>query len=80
MLLISFVKTKHLSNTFFKIDEKVRQISWYFDFSRFRSIKKSDEGLYECQISTEPKMSYYIRLLVVGKKVFLQLMANLSRS
>ena len=25
-------------------------------------------------------MSYYIRLLVVGKKVFLQLMANLSRS
>ena len=27
----------------------------------------SDDGLYECQISTEPKMSHYIHLKVVGK-------------
>lgn len=39
-------------------------------FLRRRSVKKSDEGLYECQISTEPKMSYYIHLNVVGKQLY----------
>lgn len=34
-----------------------------------KSVKESDEGLYECQISSEPKMSYYIHLQVVVPKV-----------
>ena len=36
------------------------------DYS-YRSVTKNDEGLYECQISTEPKMSFYSHLSVVGK-------------
>lgn len=28
---------------------------------------ENDEGVYECQISTEPKMSYDVHLKVVGK-------------
>ena len=36
-----------------------------------KSVAKSDEGLYECQISTEPKMSYYTHLNVVGMFVYL---------
>ena len=29
--------------------------------------QKKDAGVYECQVSTEPKMSLSIRLNVVGK-------------
>lgn len=32
-----------------------------------RSVQKSDEGTYECQISTKMKMSYSIQLKVVGE-------------
>lgn len=30
-----------------------------------------DAGIYECQVSTEPKMSMAFRLNVVGKFVFI---------
>lgn len=29
--------------------------------------QKRDEGEYECQISTEPKLSHTVRLIVVGE-------------
>ena len=39
-------------------------------FSVFcRHVYKSDESLYECQISTEPKMSFYTSLNVIGKVI-----------
>lgn len=36
---------------------------------QIKYINKSDEGLYECQVSTEPKISTLVFLHVVGKDV-----------
>lgn len=34
-----------------------------------KHLRKEDQGVYECQISTEPKMSFSVRLNVQGKKI-----------
>lgn len=34
-------------------------------------VQRKDAGIYECQISTEPKMSFSIRLNVVGKRTLI---------
>lgn len=34
---------------------------------RIRSVQLRDAGLYECQVSSEPKISKAVRLKVVGK-------------
>ena len=36
-------------------------------FFNFRYVHQVDAGLYECQINTEPKMSHFVRLKVLGK-------------
>ena len=36
-------------------------------FSLFRSVKAEDAGKYECQVSTEPKLSHFVHLTVIGK-------------
>ena len=33
----------------------------------FRSVKAEDAGKYECQVSTEPKLSHFVHLTVIGK-------------
>ena len=35
--------------------------------SLFRSVKAEDAGKYECQVSTEPKLSHFVHLTVIGK-------------
>ena len=37
---------------------------------RIRSVQLRDAGLYECQVSSEPKISKAVRLKVVGKSLF----------
>lgn len=37
-------------------------------------VQARDAGQYECQVSTEPKMSHFITLNVVGEYYFLPLM------
>ena len=32
-----------------------------------RSVSKEDEGRYECQVSTEPKLSHFVHLIVRGE-------------
>ena len=34
---------------------------------RIRSVQVNNEGLYECQVSSEPKISKSVRLKVVGE-------------
>ena len=36
-------------------------------FLYFRSLKAEDAGKYECQVSTEPKLSHFVHLTVIGK-------------
>ena len=38
----------------------------YF-FTNYRSLKKSDEGMYECQVNASPMLRFTIYLNVVGK-------------
>ena len=33
----------------------------------FRYVQPRDAGIYECQVSTEPKMSHFVQLNIVGK-------------
>ena len=48
--------------------------SYFEDAGRFnlaiKRVEKSDEGTYECQISTKPIISFYIHLHVQGKHKF----------
>lgn len=37
---------------------------------KISSPQPRDSGIYECQISTEPKISQAFRLVVVGKKTY----------
>lgn len=32
-----------------------------------RYVQLSDQGLYECQVSSDPKISYFVNLTVLGK-------------
>lgn len=32
-------------------------------------VQLSDQGLYECQVSSDPKISYFVNLTVLGKCV-----------
>lgn len=41
-------------------------------------VQARDAGQYECQVSTEPKMSHFITLNVVGKYIFLYFYANIN--
>ncbi len=34
---------------------------------RIRPVRVEDEGVYECQVSTQPLSSFFIHLKVVGK-------------
>ena len=43
-------------------------MKYVHDFYCFRYALPGDSGVYECQISTEPKMSRLVRLSVAGKK------------
>jgi len=38
---------------------------------KISSPQPRDTGVYECQVSTEPKMSQALRLTVVGRKIIL---------
>ena len=40
-----------------------RNTHWFFSF---RYVQMRDAGLYECQVSTEPKLSHTFHLNVVG--------------
>ena len=42
-------------------------LTYVFMYSRY--VQPRDAGLYECQVSTEPKMSHFVQLNIVGKKI-----------
>lgn len=46
---------------------------------RIASAQVSDSGTYECQVSTEPKMSMAFKLQVVGKTYYTFVPAGLYR-
>jgi len=60
--ILSVDSTIFISDDRFKVLRPVPSTEWNL---HLKSARKTDEGLYECQISTEPKMSYYIYLRVV---------------
>lgn len=37
---------------------------------QIKYVQARDGGQYECQVSTEPKMSHFITLNVVGKRIY----------
>ena len=37
------------------------------NFCLCRYVQPRDSGIYECQVSTEPKMSHFVQLNIVGK-------------
>jgi hypothetical protein len=50
----------------------------FFLFDFFRYLQLKDAGIYECQVSTEPKMSFFINLNVVGKNTELNVVGKNS--
>ena len=49
--------------------EIVAASSNFKPFFNFRYVHQVDAGVYECQINTEPKMSHFVRLKVLGELV-----------
>ena len=41
---------------------------YFLHESVFRNVSTRDEGAYECQISTQSKMSHFVYLKVLGKQ------------
>ena len=41
----------------------------FFCFSRY--VQPRDAGIYECQVSTEPKMSHFVQLNIIGMSFYL---------
>lgn len=39
-------------------------------FSQVKYVQARDAGVYECQVGTEPKMSHFVQLNVVGEFLF----------
>jgi len=74
--LISVGKLKYIKDDRFKIIHEDNNIEWVL---AIRSLKKSDEGLYECQVNSNPTLRLTIYLNVVepfteilgGKDVFI---------
>ena len=44
----------------------------YYVLFWLRYVQRRDAGLYECQVSTEPKLSHIFRLNVVGKLILIR--------
>ena len=40
---------------------------WFWSlFTFFRYVQPRDAGMYECQVSTEPKLSHFVHLNIIG--------------
>ena len=61
--LISVGKLKYIKDDRFKIIHEDNNIEWVL---AIQSLKKSDEGLYECQVNASPMLRVTIYLNVVG--------------
>lgn len=49
--------------------------AWYSDArvrfpSQVKYVQARDAGVYECQVGTEPKMSHFVQLNVVGECLY----------
>ena len=62
--ILSVDSTVFISDQRFKVLRPQPGTEWNL---HIKSVTEKDAGLYECQISTEPKMSFYSHLNVVGK-------------
>jgi len=60
--ILSVDSSVFISDQRFKVLRPQPSTEWNL---HIKSVTKDDEGLYECQISTEPKMSFYSHLSVV---------------
>jgi len=67
--ILSVDSTIFISDNRFKVLRPQPGTEWNL---HIKHVQKSDEGLYECQISTEPKMSYYTSLKVIVPMVTIE--------
>lgn len=71
-----FTTKKHLSgylgNLISSLNFVFIELATIFLTFRIRNAQMRDEGIYECQISTQPVRSLFVNLRVVGENQFLE--------
>lgn len=66
---VNELNVRFISRTRFCLMNVIKWISFLFQSweLHIKFVKPSDEGIYECQISTHPPSSIFVHLRVVGK-------------
>ena len=66
MSLIAVGKFVYIADERFKVLHEVNSSEW---FLVIKSVTYNDEGIYECQVNSEPYKTFKFQLSVVGKPV-----------
>ena len=64
--ILTFGQLSYTNDARFSVIRSTNGDMWTL---RVRSVQLRDEGLYECQVSSEPKISKSVRLKVVGELI-----------
>ena len=65
--LIAVGKFVYISDNRFKVLHEVNSSDW---FLVIKSVTYNDEGIYECQVNSEPYKTFKFHLSVVGEFIF----------
>ena len=75
--ILTFGQTTYTNDGRFSVIKSASGDMWTL---RIRSVQIRDAGLYECQVSSEPKISKAVRLKVVGQLVFLSFFLSYKKA
>ncbi len=67
--LIAVGKFVYISDDRFRVMHEANADDW---FLVIKSVSYKDEGIYECQVNSEPYQTYKYSLSVVGKSCFVK--------